>query len=74
MEELRLLFEEILAEYLQNMQVKPEILSEDPESFYQTFRVLFKNGFPLPVCHVEQMHKDEYIRRYLLPLSTFVYL
>ena len=28
MEELRLLFEEILAEYLQNMQVKPEILSE----------------------------------------------
>ena len=45
-------------------------MQENPESFYQTFRVLFKNGFPLPVCHVEQMHKDEYIRRYLLPLST----
>lgn len=39
-------------------------MPENPESFYQTFRVLFKNGFPLPVCHVEQMHKDEYIRRY----------
>lgn len=42
----------------------------NPESFYQTFRVLLQNGFPLPVCHVEQIHKDEDIKRYLLPLST----